>query len=173
MATAPVEVKKTPPAPATPDAWRSFRTEMDRLMDRFAGGFGLPSLQRMFDMASPFGIERMVNIPNPAMDVTEDADGYKVTAELPGMDEKEIEVALTDGMLTIKGEKKLEKEETDKDYYLSERSYGSFRRSFALPEGVDADKVGATFAKGVLTVTLPKTAVAKSEAKKVEVKAAA
>jgi len=173
MATTPVEVRKTAPAPATPDAWRSFRTEMDRLMDRFAGGFGLPSLRRMFDLTPRFGIEPLVSLPTPAMDVTEDAEAYKVTAELPGMDEKEIEVALTDGTLTIKGEKKLEKEEKDKDYYLSERSYGSFRRSFALPEDIDPDKVAATFAKGVLTVSLPKTAVTKAEPKKVEVKAAA
>jgi HSP20 family protein len=172
MATTPVEVKKTAPAPAVTDAWRSFRTDMDRLMDSFAGGFGLPSLRRMFDLAPPFGAGTMPEMPTPAMDVTEDADGYKVTAELPGMDEKEIEVALTDETLTIKGEKKLEKEETDKDYYLSERSYGAFRRSFALPENVDPDKVAASFAKGVLTVTLPKTVAAKAEPKKVEVKAA-
>lgn len=172
MATTPVEVKKTAPAPAVTDAWRSFRTDMDRLMDRFAGGFGLPSLRRMFDLAPPFGVGTTLEMPTPAMDVTEDADGYKVTAELPGMDETEIEVALTDQMLTIKGEKKLEKEETDKDYYLSERSYGSFRRSFALPENIDPDKVAASFAKGVLTVTLPKIVAAKAEPKKVEVKAA-
>jgi HSP20 family protein len=172
MATTPVEVKKTAPAPAVTDAWRSFRTDMDRLMDSFAGGFGLPSLRRMFDLAPPFGAGIMPEMPTPAMDVTEDADGYKVTAELPGMDEKEIEVALTDETLTIKGEKKLEKEETDKDYYLSERSYGTFRRSFALPENVDPDKVTASFAKGVLTVTLPKSVAANAEPKKVEVKAA-
>jgi len=173
MATTPVEVKKTAPAPATTDSWRSFRTEMDRLMDRFAGGFGLPSLRRMFDMAPPFGADTVLAMPAPAMDVTEDDAGYRLTAELPGMDETDIEVVLTDGMLTIKGEKKLEKEEKDKDYYLSERSYGVFRRSFALPEGVDRDKVGAAFAKGVLTVTLPKTAAAKTEPTKIEVKAAA
>jgi HSP20 family protein len=114
----------------------------------------------------------MPEMPTPAMDVTEDADGYKVTAELPGMDEKEIEIALTDETLTIKGEKKLEKEETDKDHYLSERSYGEFRRSFALPENIDPDKVAASFTKGVLTVTLPKTVAAKAEPKKVAVKAA-
>ncbi|HTW72414.1 MAG TPA: Hsp20/alpha crystallin family protein [Acetobacteraceae bacterium] len=168
-----MEVKKTAPAPAVMDAWRSFRTDMDRLMDGFASGFGLPSLRRMFDMAAPWGTGAMLNMPSPAMDVTEDADGYKVTAELPGIDEKEIEVALTDDTLTIKGEKKVETEEKDKDYYLSERSYGTFRRSFALPENVDCDKVTAAFAKGVLTVTLPKMAVAKAAPKKVEVKAAA
>jgi len=173
MATIPVEVKKTVPAPATTDAWRSLRTDMDRLMDRFASGFGLPSLRRMFDIAAPFGFEKTLPMPAPAMDVTEDDSGYKLTAELPGMDEKDIEVALTDEMLTVKGEKKLEKTEKDKDYYLSERSYGVFRRSFALPEDVDGDRITAGFAKGVLTVTLPKTAAARTEPKKIEVKAAA
>ncbi len=173
MATTPVEVKKTVPAPTTPDAWRSFRTEMDRLFDRFASGFGMPSLRRLFDAEAPFRFETTLSMANPAVDVTEDADAYKLTAELPGMAESDIEVALTDDMLTIKGEKKQEQERKDKDYYLSERSYGAFRRSFALPEGVDADKIGAEFAKGVLTVTLPKTTKAKAEPKKIEVKAAA
>ncbi|TIX36045.1 MAG: Hsp20 family protein, partial [Mesorhizobium sp.] len=75
-------------------------------------------------------------------------------------------------ILTIKGEKKEEKEEKDNDYYLSERRYGSFQRSFQLPEGVDADKIDATFAKGVLTVKLPKTAEAQKAEKKITVKAA-
>ncbi|MGA3402644.1 MAG: Hsp20/alpha crystallin family protein [Acetobacteraceae bacterium] len=173
MATTPVEVKKTVPAPTTPDTWRSFRTEMDRLFDRFSNGFGMPSLRRMFDVDVPFRFETALTMPNPAIDVTEDADAYKLTAELPGMAESDIEVALTDDMLTIKGEKKQEQEKKEKNYYLSERSFGSFRRSFALPDGVDRDKIGAEFAKGVLTVTLPKAAEAKVEPKKIAVKAAA
>jgi len=168
MATTPLEVKKTVPAPAPPDAWRTLRTEMDRLFDRFASGFGMPSLRRMFDADVPFRFETAL----PAIDVTEDADAYKLTAELPGMAESDIEVALTDDTLMIKGEKKEEKEKKEKNYYLSERSYGSFRRSFTLPDGVDRDKIGADFAKGVLTVTMPKAAEAKTEPKKIEVKAA-
>jgi HSP20 family protein len=171
MANSPVDVKKTPPAPAMPDTWRSFRTEMDRLLDRFSTGFGLPSLGRMFDVA-PFRFETTIGMPTPAIDVTEDSTAFKVTAELPGMSEKDIEVAVTGDTLTIKGEKKAEKEEQDKSYYLSERSYGVFRRSFALPEGIDTDKISAEFAKGVLMVTLPKHAEARPEAKKIDVKAA-
>ena len=172
MATTPVEVKKTPPAPPVPDVWKSFRTEMDRLMDRFAGGFGMPSLRDLFELPTPFRFETALNMPSPAMDVTEDATAYKSTAELPGMAETEIEVAVTDDTLTITGEKKAEKETKDKNYYLSERSYGTFRRSFALPDDVDVDKIAAEFAKGVLTVTMPKTAEAKVPPKKIEVKAA-
>lgn len=173
MAATPVEVKKTAPAPAPPDAWRSFWTEMDRLLDRFSGGFGMPSLRRMFDAAPPFRFDTASDLPNPAIDVTEDDSAYKVTAELPGMAESDVEVALTDDMLTIKGEKKQEQQQKEKNRYLSERSYGAFRRSFALPDDVDPDKIAAEFAKGVLTVTLPKTAKAKAEPKKIEVKAAA
>jgi HSP20 family protein len=174
MATTPVEVKKSaPPAPTGPDAWRSFRIEMDRVFDRFAGGFGLPSLSRLFETAPAMRFDTSFTVPNPAMDVTEDKDAYKLTAELPGMSETDIEVALADGTLTLKGEKKQEKEQKDKNYYMSERSYGAFERSFTLPDGVDADKISANFAKGVLTITLPKKPEAKVEPKKVEVKAAA
>jgi len=174
MANTPVEVKKTAPVPAGgPDAWRSFRTEMDRLFDRFAGGWGMPSLRRMFDTEPMFRYESSFTMPTPAVDIVEDDAGYKVTAELPGVTEKEIEVVLSDGMLTLKGEKKLEKEQREKNFYLSERSYGSFQRSFTLPDGVDRDKIAADFSKGVLTISMPKTAKAKEAAKKIEVKAAA
>ena len=88
------------------------------------------------------------------------------------MDEKNIEVKVTNGNLTIKGEKQEEKEEKKKDYYLHERHFGSFERSFDVPEGVDADKIEANFKKGVLTVTVPKKPEAQKPAKKIEVKAA-
>ncbi len=172
MATTPVEVKKaTPPAPAVPDVWRSLRTEMDHLFDRFASGLGMPSFSRLFDGPPAFRFESSLSMPAPAMDVTEDKDAYKLTAELPGMSEKDIEVSVTDSMLTLKGEKKQEKEQKDRNYYVSERAYGSFERGFSLPEGIDANKIAASFAKGVLTITLPKKPEAKVEPKKVEVKA--
>ena len=106
----------------------------------------------------------------PAVDIAESEKGYEIKAELPGMDEKAIEVKVTDGSLTITGEKQEEKEE--KDYYLQERRYGSFKRSFELPESVDPDKIEASFKKGVLTVILPKKAEAQKPAKKIEVKSA-
>ncbi len=108
----------------------------------------------------------------PAVDVAETEKAYEITAELPGMDEKNVEVKFADGVLTIKGEKQEEKEEKKKDYYLSERSYGSFQRAFQVPDGVDADKIEATFKNGVLTVTMPKSAEAQKSAKKITVKAA-
>ena len=174
MANTPVEVKKAAPAPTTtPDAWRSFRTEMDRLFDRFAGGWGMPSLRRMFEMEPTVRYQSSFTMPSPAVDVVEDDGTYKVTAELPGMTEKEIEVVVSGDTLTLKGEKRQEKEQKEKNFYLSERSYGSFQRSFFIPEGVDRDKIAADFSKGVLTITMPKTAKAVAEQKKIEVKAAA
>lgn len=162
MAITSVAVKKSAPS-QTLEPLRSFRSEMDRLFDRFVKGFGFPS--------QPF-LTSDAELTVPAVDLTEDDKAYKVTAELPGMDEKDIAVTVSGGMLVMKGEKKAEKEERSKNYYLSERSYGSFQRSFSLPEGVDEDKIAANFAKGVLTVTLPKTTDAQKAQKKIEVKAA-
>lgn len=171
MADTKLEVKKaTAPrrSPAVPDVWQSFRTEMDRLFDRFGAGFGFPSLRRMFDAGPPY--EGAFGFATPMVDFSEDDTAYKLTAELPGADEKDIEVGVTDEILTIKGEKKQEKEEKTKNYYMSERSYGSFQRAFALPKGVEHDKIAAQFSKGVLTITMPKTAAAQSQRKKIEVK---
>jgi len=176
MTTVPVEVKKTVPTrsvPALPDVWQSFRSEMDRVFDRFAGGYGFPSLRRMFDIDPFLRWEGgMMPMTTPAIDITENAAGYTLTAELPGLTEKEIEVAVRGDMLTIKGEKKQESERTEADVHLAERSYGAFARSFTLPEGVDTGKVGAAYVNGVLTLTLPKLPAAMPETKNIEVKTA-
>ena len=169
MAVTPVEVKKTPAARAPSDPWQNFRGEMDRLFDRFSG-FGLPSMRRMFDLTP--SAESSFNLAVPAVDVTEDDKAYKIAAELPGLEEKDIEVSVTGDVLTLSGEKRQEKEEKNKNWYVSERAYGSFQRAFVLPEGIDRDKIAAAFAKGVLTVTLPKNAETQKQQKKIEVKAA-
>jgi HSP20 family protein len=152
--------------------WHPFeglRKEVDRLFDEFGDDFWRRPFRPLaaFEMNWPKKLAAA-----PAFDVAETDKSYEVTAELPGMDEKNVEVNLTDGGITIKGEKKEEMEEKKKDYYVSERRYGSFERYFTLPEGVDANKVEATFKNGVLKVTLPKTAEAQKPAKKIEVKAA-
>jgi HSP20 family protein len=108
----------------------------------------------------------------PAVDISDTENAYEVTAEMPGIDEKNIEVRVANGVLTIKGEKQDEKEENKKDYYLRERSFGSFERAFQLPDGVDTDKIDANFKKGILTVTLPKGLEAQKAAKTINVKAA-
>ena len=171
MAQTPVEVKKTTPA-AVPDVWQSFRGEMDRLFDRFAGGFGLPAFRRMFNVDPAWRSESSFSFSAPAVDVTEDDKAYTITAELPGLEEKNLDVTVSGDMLTLKGEKHYEKDEKDKNRYMSERAYGSFQRSFALPDGIDRDKIAANLAKGVLTITLPKTAQAQQQ-QKIEVKTAA
>ena len=173
MASTPGEVRKSTlgsSSAATP--WQSFRSEMDRLFDSFAESWGTPSLGRIFNAGAPSRLVSSFSIPNPAVDISEDDSSYKLTAELPGMSEKDVEVVVSGDTLTIRGQKQQEREQKEKEFYLSERSYGSFQRSFTLPDGVDADQIDAQFSKGVLTVTLPKTAQAKQQ-KKIEVKAAA
>ena len=169
MADVPVEVKKAAPAETTaPDVWRSFRSEMDRLFDRF----GFPSLRRMFDIEPAWRLARPFAFSVPAIDMSEDDKAYKISAELPGLDAKDVDVSVSGNMLVLKGEKRQEKEEKDKNYYFSERSYGSFQRAFELPASVDRDKVSADVSKGVLTITLPKTPDAQKQQKKIEVKSA-
>ncbi|HUI20981.1 MAG TPA: Hsp20/alpha crystallin family protein [Methylocella sp.] len=163
----------TMPAPVGQTApFEALRREIDRLFDNFhEGAWRLPFGRPVFDLELlwPRGTGWAIA---PAVDVTEKEKEYEITAELPGMDEKDIEIKLSNGTLTIKGEKKEEKEEREKDYYLSERRYGSFLRSFRVPEGVDAAKIEATFAKGVLTLKLPKTAEAQKAEKTIAIKAA-
>jgi HSP20 family protein len=166
--------KKPAEAAFASEAWRPFdtlRKEVDRLFEDFGGGDDF--WRRPF--RSLAGFERNLAqklVASPAVDVAESDKAYEITAELPGLDEKDIEVNVANGGLTIRGEKKVEKEEKQKDYYVSERRYGSFERYFGLPEGVDPDKIEASFKNGVLKVTLPKTAEAQKPAKKIEVKAA-
>lgn len=105
----------------------------------------------------------------PRVDVAETDDAVQVTAELPGMDEKDVQVTLDHDILTIKGEKKAEREEKKKNYHLVERSFGEFHRAIALPAGLDAEKVKAVFKRGVLTVNLPKLPEARSPQKKIEI----
>ena len=154
--------------------WRPFaslRQEIDRLFEDFDRDFWTSPFRRsVFDL-EPFWQRELSWAGTPAVDITESDKAYEITAELPSMDEKNLEVKVANGGLTIKGEKE-DKEETKKDYYLQERRFGSFERCFRLPDGVDKDKIEATFKKGVLSVTLPKSAEAQKAAKKIEVKAA-
>lgn len=176
MAETPVEVKRTPAQPASqagsagvPDVWQSFRGEMDRLFDRFSGSFGLPSLRRMFDMG-PAMRQSSFSFAIPAIDMSEDEKSYKITAELPGLDAKDVDLSVSGDTLLLKGEKRQESEQKEKSYHFTERSYGSFQRAFGLPASVDRDKITADFSKGILTIELPKTAEAQRQPKKIEVK---
>ena len=155
--------------------WRPFdslRREIDQLFNEFDGGTWRWPFRRSFFDVEPFRRSEAAFAAVPAVDVTETDKAYEITAELPGMNDKNVEVKMADGVLTIKGEKQEEKEEKKKDYYLRERNFGSFQRAFQVPDGVDADKIEASFKNGVLTVTLPKSAEALKTAKKIDVKAA-
>ncbi|WP_062224323.1 Hsp20/alpha crystallin family protein [Aureimonas sp. D3] len=148
------------------EAWRH---DMDQLFDRLVAR---SPFARRLPLAFERGLSDARFFPAvPAMDVLEHEDAYEITAELPGLDEKNIEVKLSNDTLTITGEKKQADEEQRKDVYLSERRYGSFSRSLALPRGVDRARIEATFAKGVLTLRLPKTREAMAEEQRIEVKA--
>ena len=169
MAEVPVEVKKAPPErTALPDVWQSFRSEMDRLFDRFSSGFGFPSLRRMFDIEPAWRSSFAFSVP--AIDMSEDEKEYKILAELPGIDATDIDVSVSGDMLILKGEKRQEREEKDKNYHFSERAYGSFQRAFELPGSIDRNRVTADFSRGVLTITLPKTAEAQKPTQKIEVR---
>ena len=105
----------------------------------------------------------------PKVDVTETKNEFSISAELPGIDDKDIDVTLDDGTLTLKGEKKVEKEDKQGEFYSRERSYGSFQRTFKVPETIDQNKINASFNKGILTVKLPKTPESKREVKKIPI----
>lgn len=136
----------------------SFRSGIDRLFDDFAKSFEM----------EPFGLFGGETF-SPKVDVTENDTTYKVTAELPGMEEKDVEVFVDENVLTIKGEKKTEKEEEKEDSVYMERSYGSFTRRLPFPVEIDTAKIKARFEKGILTIELPKTEKAKASRKKIPV----
>lgn len=140
-------------SPWKPFEFERMRREMDRLWDSFFEG--KPRRR---------GEERVEWLPS--LDVSETKNEIVVKAEIPGIDPKDIDISLADGVLTIKGEKKQEKEEKDENYHLIERSYGSFTRSVQLPKEVKSDKISASYKNGLLRVTLPKS----EETKKKEIK---
>lgn len=168
-----VAVKKEATPPARPEGARhpllSLREEVNRLFDDFFGGSGM----------QPFGrdpwprLQGALGIAYPAVDAAESEKDYRITAELPGMSEKDVEVTLAGGMLTVRGEKKEEKEERKQDYHMSERRYGSFSRAFRLPEDADPERIEATLKDGVLTVIVPKAEQAQAARRKIEIRQAA
>lgn len=129
------------------------RNEMDRLWDRVLDDWALPT---MFTKGW-----------TPMVDISETKDKLIAKAELPGLDPEDIKLSLSGDLLTIQGEKKMEKEEKDEQHYSMERYCGEFQRSLRLPMEVQADKIDAKFDKGVLTITMPKTA--KSQKKEIKI----
>ena len=135
----------------------SIRDEMKRLFDNFFTGWPEPRKGLLEGEWAP------------SVDVAETDEEITVTAELPGVEQKEVDITIADDVLTLKGEKKEEKEVKEKNYHRIERSYGSFQRSVSLPAGVQADKAKATYKNGILTITVPKVEEAKPKQIKIDV----
>lgn len=137
------------------DPFAALQRDLDRVMDAFTGFSGVPSA---------------VAATTLRLDVKEDEKTFTVTADLPGLSEKDVDVTFEENVLTIRGEKKLQREDKGETWHITERSSGSFVRQLGLPTNIDPSGIAATFDKGVLTVTLPKVAESKTSARKIEVK---
>jgi len=139
------------------------RDQFDRMFDSMMRGWPAPWREAprldlgKFDFA-------------PRVDTAETDAAYEVTAELPGVEEKDVKISIENDVLSISGEKKSEREEKKKDYVLSERSYGSFKRAFTLPDNVDVEKIAAKYEKGVLKVTLHKTTPSPAKHREIPIK---
>ncbi len=157
-----IEVSKSQrqPAPRSRGLFEEFRDEMNRVFERFESG--LPSWTLP---AARWPAALMV----PDLDVRENDKAVTIEVELPGVDEKDVTVTFNNGYLTIKGEKKAEREEKKDNYYLAERSFGSFERSLRLPDTLDDSKIEAKFDKGVLKVTAPKRPEAQKAERKIAI----
>jgi len=148
--------------PVGRDPFMNFRREMDRLFDDF------------FTPAEPrsFGAASSQSMVTPSIDVHETDQAYIVSAELPGIDPKDVELDLRDNTLTLRGEKRSERKEEDAGRRYSERSFGRFERTIPLAAEVDADNVEARFENGVLKVTLPKNVKVRDKIRRIEIKGA-
>jgi HSP20 family protein len=142
------------------ESFSALHREMDRLFDSFLRDYGVPGL------ASAEGSSLMAA---PKIDVSETDREIRIEAELPGVKEDDIEVELADDLLTIRGEKKAERQEGQKGYHMKERTYGSFSRAMRLPFSADPEQIKASFDSGVLTVTVAKPHEAKGQARKIEI----
>ena len=160
MSLIPWRGKQHDPAVGEPSPIGALRSEIDRLFDSFVR-------EPLGNVEWPFSGEGKWA---PAIDVAESENEVTVRAEVPGIDPDDLSVTLTGNQLVLSGEKKEEKEDKGKNFYRMERAYGSFQRSVPLPVEVEADKVEAKFKKGVLTITLPKTAEAQKQTKQIPVK---
>jgi len=149
-----------------PDPFVQIRKEIDRLFDTAFRGFGFPSMgfgRELTPMAQTDWLK-------PTLDIGASEKKYTISVELPGVDEKEVQLELINDTLKIKGEKKQQKEEKEKNYYRMERSYGSFQRVLSLPEDADQSNIKAVYKNGIMEITIPRKAAPKAEAKQIEIK---
>lgn len=157
------KVKERGLEPFRPSTWLSPFERMEEMMEDF--------FRRPFGRPFWSGMPRMMEEiePTPSVDIYEEGDNIVLKSEMPGMSKEDVEVNLTDDTITISGEKKKEEKVEKKNYYRLERSFGSFKRSFALPAGVQSDRAKASFKNGVLEVAIPKSEEAKKKEKKIKI----
>ena len=177
MAEATKTPAKAQPEPQTParvgerDLFGSLRNEIERVFEDFDKGlWGFPARWRV-SLPETLRRPRLAFALTPSVDMIEKDDMLELAADLPGVDEKNIEVKLSGDTLTIKGEREEHKEEKKKDYYISERQFGAFERSFRLPDNVETDKIKAQFKNGVLTIALPKKPGTQKTEKRISISA--
>lgn len=151
----PISIEKT----QRKNPFLALQSELDKAMRDFYNVFETPSV---FDKFEGLTI-------SPSIDLVEDKDSFKVEAEMPGLGEEDIKVSISDGILTIKGEKTTSKQDENKNYLSREINYGCYERSIVLPDTVDIDKAKASFKKGMLWITIPKKAEAIKKARELKV----
>jgi len=140
--------------------------EMDQLFNNFLQGFALSP----YTTGNLFPNSMTNGFLKPTVDIGANEKEYAISIEVPGVEQKDITLEITNNILTIRGEKKQEKEEKEKDYYRMERSYGSFQRVLALPDDANQEEIKATFKNGVLTITMPRKSIAHTDVKQIEIK---
>lgn len=144
---------------------RQFHQEIDRMFDDFFRGFGFPAMRFGRDVPALAQSEWL----KPTVDVAATEKDYIISVEVPGVEEKDFNLDLSDGTLSIRGEKRQEKEEKEMNYYRMERSFGSFQRVVSLPEDADQEGITAKYAAGVLTIKLPRKSKTETESRKIAI----
>lgn len=163
----PIKQGKAGGIPGQYDPMLQLHRDIDHLFDRFFRGFHAPMLTEWPNLQA-FEASGLIK---PKVDLHASEKEYVLTAEIPGVSEKDVSLDIANNTMTIKGEKKQEKEAKEKNYYRLERSYGSFQRVLSLPEDVDQDAIKASFKDGVLSVTMPRKAMPKSDTKQIKITA--
>lgn len=159
--TPKTDTAPAPAAPRAPTPFSALRTEIDRIFDEFGSG-----VRRSLLAAGPGDWAG-----SPAVEIAERDGAFELTAELPGLAPGDVDIRLSDGSITLRGEKSEQRREEKETYLLSERRYGAFRRTLPLPPGIDADAVTASFENGVLTVRMPKSDDARKRERRIEIAA--
>jgi HSP20 family protein len=157
--------QRQPSRPANP--LFDLRNEIDTLFDRFFSGGFFPPMLGGFPEGQP--LRQRFGGMAPKVDVSESEREIQIVAELPGLKQDDVELTVEDDLLTIRGQTSESREEKDRQYHLTERSYGRFERSFRLPDTVDRDRIAANFHNGLLTITLPKAERPHASTKRIEI----